>query len=119
MNDGMHEQPMPGLDRLAEQQKKRGKRKPREGWLALCLVDEKGRVLANLANVMIALRADPSLEGVFAFDEMAQSAVLMRPLPLAPKARHAGVGPIPRQAGDEDFTQIQEWLQHQGLPRIS
>ena len=90
-----------------------------EGWLALCLVDEKGRVLANLANAMIALRADPSLESAFAFDEMAQSAVLMRPLPLAPKARHAGNGPIPRQARDEDFTQIQEWLQHQGLPRVS
>jgi predicted P-loop ATPase len=118
MNDGMHEQPMSGLDRLAEQQKKRGKRKPREGWLALCLVDEKGRVLANLANAMIALRADPRVESVFTFDEMAQTAMLMRPLPLAPKARHAGDGPIPRPVRDEDVTQLQEWLQHLGLPRM-
>ena len=60
------------------------------GWLALCLVDDKGRFFGNLANVMIALRADPSVEGVFAFDEMAQTAMLMRPVPVAPNGGAAG-----------------------------
>jgi predicted P-loop ATPase len=98
---------------------KRGKRKRREGWLALCLLDEKGRVLANLANVMIALRNDPAVENSFAFDEMAQTTMLMRPLPLAPSGRPAGNGPTPRPAGDADLSQLQEWLQHQGLPRVA
>ena len=99
-----------------------GKRKRREdkheGWLALCLVDEKGRILANLANVMIALRADPRVESVFTFDEMAQTAMLMRPLPVAPNGKPAGDRPIPRPAGDTDISQLQEWIQHQGLPRV-
>jgi predicted P-loop ATPase len=87
-------------------------------WLALCLVDEKGRILANLANAPIALRADSRVESVFTFDEMAQTAMLMRPLPVAPNGKSAGDGPIPRPAGDTDISQLQEWLQHQGLPRV-
>ena len=67
---------------------------------------------------MIALRNDPAVESAFAFDEMAQTTMLMRPLPLAPLARPAGNGPAPRQARDEDLSQVQEWLQHQGLPRV-
>jgi predicted P-loop ATPase len=103
--------------------RKVGKRKrredKREGWLASCLVDEKGRILANLASAMIALRNDPAVESAFAFDEMAQTTMLMRPLLLAPLARPASNGPTPRQARDEDISQLQEWLQHQGLPRVA
>jgi predicted P-loop ATPase len=112
--------PEPGEDEDEPPAKgKRAKDRAQPGWFARCLVDEKGWIVANLANALIALRADPSFEGAFAFDDMAQSTMLMRPLPLAPRARPAGNGPIPRQACGEDFNQVQEWLQHQGLPRIS
>ena len=96
----------------------KAKRAPLEGWRASCIVDDRGRIVANLANAMIALRADPSIEGAFAFDEMAQAANLQKRLPVAPNGKHAGIDPVPRLARDEDVSQLQEWLQHQGLPRI-
>jgi predicted P-loop ATPase len=89
-----------------------------DGWLGRCLVDDRGRVVANLANAMIALRADPSLSGTVAFDEMQQDAMLAELLPIAPNAKCAGLDPVPRPLRDEDVSQLQEWLQHQGLPRI-
>jgi predicted P-loop ATPase len=94
------------------------KRAPLEGWRAACIIDDKGRIIANLANAMIALRADPSVDNVLAFDEMEQAARLMKRLPVAPDGKHAGTDPAPRLARDEDVSQLQEWLQHQGLPRI-
>ena len=42
----------------------------------------------------------------------------MKRLPVAPNGKHAGTDPVPRLARDEDVSQLQEWLQHQGLPRI-
>jgi predicted P-loop ATPase len=98
---------------------KRKKERPkRAGWLARCLLDDKNRIIANLANVMIALRADPSIEDALAFDEMLQAAVLVTRLPIAPNGEHAGTDPLPRPVRDEDVSQLQEWLQHQGMPRI-
>jgi hypothetical protein len=67
---------------------------------------------------MTALRADPSLGSVLAFDEMEQTAILAKPMPIAPNGKHAGTDPVPRLVRDEDVSQLQEWLQHQGLPRI-
>jgi hypothetical protein len=43
-------------------------RSKRDGWLGRCLDDDKGRIIANLANAMIALRSDESLSSVVAFD---------------------------------------------------
>jgi predicted P-loop ATPase len=104
----------------AERPTKRTKAKnvPHKGWQASCIVDDRGRIVANLANVMIALRADPSIEGAFAFDEMAQAAKLLKRLPVAPDGQHAGTDPVPRLVRDEDVSQLQEWLQHRGMPRI-
>jgi predicted P-loop ATPase len=96
----------------------KAKRVPHEGWQSSCIVDDRGRIVANLANAMIALRADQSIEGAFAFDEMAQAVMLNKRLPVAPNGQHAGTDPVPRLMRDEDVSQLQEWLQHQGLPRI-
>jgi predicted P-loop ATPase len=93
-------------------------RPPLEGWRASCILDDKGRIVANLANAMIALRADPAVDDTLAFDEMEQAARLMKRLPVAPGGKHAGTDPVPRFARDEDVSQLQEWLQHQGLPRL-
>jgi predicted P-loop ATPase len=97
---------------------KRKRARRRENWLERCIRDDRGRVVANLANVMIALRADQSTEGAFAFDRMAQAKLLKRSLPVAPNGKQEAEGPFPRHMCDEDVSQLQEWLQHCGLPRI-
>ncbi len=66
---------------------------------------------------MIALRGEPMLVDAFSFDEMQRSEMLNAPLPLAPNASHAGLGPYPRQVRDEDVSQLQEWLQRH-IPRV-
>lgn len=90
----------------------------RDGWLGRCLADDRGRIIPNLANTMIALRSNPTLSGAVAFDEMQQDAILVERLPVAPSGKPAGLDPVPRPVRDEDVSQLQEWLQHQGLPRI-
>jgi predicted P-loop ATPase len=40
------------------------------------------------------------------------------PLPLTKGAQPASRGPLPRPVIDEDVTQLQEWLQWNGLPKI-
>ena len=106
------------LNRLLNQNRKRKARIPREGWLARCLVDDRSRIIANLGNALVALREDPHVLGAFAFDEMAQETKLMTPLPAAPGGMVISGDSVPRLLRDEDVSQLQEWLQHHGLPRI-
>jgi predicted P-loop ATPase len=65
----------------------------------------------NLANALIAIRSDPQLVGRFAYDEMLQAPLLMRPLLDANP-------PKPRPVTDNDVTRVQEYLQHAGLRNI-
>lgn len=88
------------------------------GWQALCILSDKGQIVSNLANVMVALRVDLSLGSVFTFDEMEQAVKLEKRLPVAPNGKHAVTDPVPRLVRDADVSQLQEWLQHQGMPRI-
>ena len=104
--------------RNSQRAAKRKKTTSRDGWLGRCLADDRGRIIPNLANTMIALRSDPTLSGAVAFDEMQQDAILVERLPVAPSGKPAGLDPVPRPVRDEDVSQLQEWLQHQGLPRI-
>jgi predicted P-loop ATPase len=89
-------------------------------WLGDCMRDDKDRVIANLANLMIGLRSDPRVTRAFAFDEMMQTTMIVRPLPVAPngKAAESDADVLPRPIRDADASQLQEWMQHQGLPRI-
>jgi predicted P-loop ATPase len=101
----------------------RGKRsrKPgvaRAGWLRGCLCDERGRIQPILANAMIALRFAPQLAGAFTFDEMLRAPILAKELPCAPSAEPTSADPLPRPARDADVSQLQEWLQHAGMPKI-
>jgi hypothetical protein len=101
--------------------KKTRQRKPRsEGppWLGLCVTDDSGRVIPNHANLMVALRAAPELNDAFAFDEMLMAPVLRRELPIAPNGEGASTGHLPRPMRDTDVSQLQEWLQHCGMPKI-
>ena len=80
-------------------------------WHEHCLRDEKGRVLSNLANVMLALRDDAFLCGMLAYDEMYAGEVLRCEL-------NGAVRVNPRPVIDVDMTAIQEYLQLNGLTRV-
>jgi hypothetical protein len=91
---------------------------PRTGWVEHAMVDDTGQPLMNLANVLTAMRFTPELAGALAYDELLRAAVLTTPLPLTVQAHHASRDPLPRPILDEDVTQLQEWLQWNGLPKI-
>ena len=103
----------------------KGKDKPKRPalelpWFADCLKDDRGRVFPNLANLMIALRADPVFAGALAFDEMLQAPILQRALPASPKGHTTGgADPLPRPLRDADVSDVREYVQHNGFPRMS
>ena len=81
-------------------------------WLTLCIRSERGKVLPILANALIALRNDPELIDCFAYDEMQRAPILLRPLPGRSLIE-------PRPLRDTDVADLQDYLQHCGLPQIS
>jgi predicted P-loop ATPase len=104
---------------LATRRPKR-KRPERElpDWAERCIKDDFGRIIPNLANVLVAVRALPEVAEAFAYDSMSCSTILRTALPVAPNGESACAGPFPRAVRDEDVSQVQEWLQHQGIPKI-
>ncbi len=90
----------------------------RPGWFTNLITDDRRRALAVLANVMIALRSAPELVEAFRYDEMLRAAMLELPLPVVEGAEFSEQAPLPRAVRDTDVSQLQEWLQHVGLPKI-
>jgi predicted P-loop ATPase len=83
------------------------------------ITDDRGRLVPNVANVLAILRNVPLVERCFAYDEMLGATMLASPLPVV------GDGELEdceadtlRPVRDTDVTQLQEWLQHIGLPKI-
>ena len=69
---------------------------------------------------MIALRGDPDLVNTFAFDQMLQSPILRdRSRRRRTARRPAGSDPLPRPLRDADVSDLREYVQHYGFPRIS
>jgi predicted P-loop ATPase len=100
-------------------QPKHAKLKKREAaWLGGCIRDDRGRVIPNLANVLVALRAAPELKDAFAYDQMLSAPILRRALPCAPGSDIVTLKPFPRVVRDTDIGQVQEWLQHQEVPKV-
>ena len=85
-------------------------------WLARLRRDDRGRVIPDLANVLIALRGEEKLAEACAFDEMLQHSIVQKPWPRLPDAKPAQ--PPPHETDDDDIGRLQEWLQRMGLPRI-
>ena len=79
--------------------------------------DERGRLVANVANVLAVLRGVPAVEHCFSHDEMLCQTMLCAPLP-APGGGIANEVEGVRPIRDTDVTRLQEWLQHIGLPKI-
>jgi predicted P-loop ATPase len=70
--------------------------------------------LPILANVMIALRADPALRDCMARDEMFCGVMMIEPIPKTDEPAFE-----PRPFSDDDATALQEFLQGEGLRRIA
>jgi predicted P-loop ATPase len=87
-------------------------------WADRCIKDDMERIIPNLANVLVALRALPEVREAFAYDRMLRVTILRGELPVAPGGESASAGPLPRSVRDEDVSQLQEWLQHMGMPKI-
>jgi predicted P-loop ATPase len=80
-------------------------------WLGACICNAKDEPLSVLANVMIALRADPLFRELVAQDEMLRAPMLTRDFDGSPIK--------PRPLTDADVTAIQERLQRLGLQRLT
>jgi predicted P-loop ATPase len=87
-------------------------------WTERCVRDDDGRIVSNLANALVALRAAPEVADAFAYDEMSCASIIRMALPVAPNGESARGAPFPRAVRDVDVSQLQEWLQHCGLPKI-
>lgn len=85
-------------------------------WLGRLRRDERGRVIPDLANVMIALRNEEQLVDACAYDDMMQHSIVERAWPHTEDAQP--VRPAPHETGDDDIGRLQEWLQRMGIPRI-
>jgi predicted P-loop ATPase len=83
-------------------------------WQSRCVLGDTGQILPVFANALVAMREVPSLKDSVAFDEMLQVPVILHP-PGDPIAGDH----FPRLLADHDVAQITEWLQRNGLKRIS
>jgi hypothetical protein len=70
-------------------------RPDRPPWFRDLRKGDKGRVIPDLRNTLIAVRGEPVLARAFAFNEMLQDSMLLAPLPSAPGALPSP--PPPRQ----------------------
>jgi predicted P-loop ATPase len=82
-------------------------------WVHDCVRGETGKPLPVLASVLVALRQEPSLQGVFAFDEMLRVPMLMQPL------EDSATDFAPRPLTDVDVGIVQARLQRLALKRLS
>jgi hypothetical protein len=91
---------------------------PKADWLKYAMIDNFGEPLSNLANALAAIRYTPELANALAYDELSREAVLIAELPIVAGAKLISGRPLPRPIIDEDVTQLQEYLQHAGMPKI-
>jgi hypothetical protein len=85
-------------------------------WHSRLRRDDRGRIIADLANVLIAVRGEDQLVGACAFDEMLQHSIVQKEWPRLPDA--SPVQPPPHETNDDDIGRLQEWLQRMGIPRV-
>jgi predicted P-loop ATPase len=106
-----------GAGQGSKRRRRRGRELPE--WADGCVKDDAARIIPNLANVLVALRSLPEVADAFAYDSMSCETILRKELPIAPNGESASNAPFPRPVTDADVSQLQEWLQHHGMPKIS
>jgi len=94
------------------------RKRPRHDWLGQLELDAHSEPRGNLANAMIALREAPELARLFAYDEMLGAPILRVPVPstvIQIDEREFE----PRPVRDCDVSSVQEWLQTNGVGKVS
>jgi predicted P-loop ATPase len=86
-------------------------------WHAGLARDDRGRIISDLDNVMIALRGEEKMQGATAFDAMMQHSLVTREWPRVVEA-NPPARPIPHEIDDDDISRLQQWLQRMGLRRV-
>jgi predicted P-loop ATPase len=86
-----------------KQDGKRSKPDP-DGWKTGLVHSREGDVRATAHNLALILEKDPTLAGLFAFDEFGNRIVLRRPTPWAGATR--------TEFADEDAFEMAAWLAH-------
>jgi len=81
-------------------------------WFDGLIKSDSGKPVSNLANALTILRADRAFSDLFAYDDMARTAVLLRALEQEPDFQR-------RPMTDHDVTHVQEKLQRMALARLS
>ena len=87
-------------------------------WLEDAIRDDRGNIIGNVANALLALRENPALSDCFAYDEMRRTIMLTKRVPSKPARSGDNQSPQARPVRDTDATSLQEYLQHFGIPRI-
>src|SRR5262249_50244998 len=85
-------------------------------WYSRCMAGADGRTLSNLANTLLALRSDRAFQGLLAFNQFSDAALLNR---RVPNEQGDDAGSYPRPVTDSDITAIREWLQLAGIASVS
>jgi predicted P-loop ATPase len=85
-------------------------RRVSKSWEARAIVGDTGKPLPIVANAILAL--EDEMPGHFAFDEMARTVMLVRPI------GEERLEFVPHPLTDTETTLVQEQLQHLGLKRI-
>ena len=83
-------------------------------WHRLAIKGKGGDPLAIVQNAYLALKHDPAVCEVFAFDEMLSTSVMLHE--IADPSRRCEPA---RAVRDEDIVTLQRWLQRAGLKRCS
>jgi predicted P-loop ATPase len=86
---------------------------PAAPWLRHCILDKFKKPLCIVANVLTALEHDAAIRDAYAFDEMAQCVMQMHQIGFP-----TGEGTVIWPIEDTDVTDLQRWLQLNGLKRI-
>ena len=77
-----------------------------------------GVPISNVANAALTLRHDPAWTGGLAYDDMARTGFLLKPVPRV-DLRLCELNFALRPIRDEDVIAAQEWLQVAYLPKLS
>lgn len=87
-------------------------------WREMLDLNSQNNPRSNLANAMTALREAPELCNLFAHDEMLNAPILTAPAPkliIDSPAEHFR----PRPVRDSDVSAVQEWIQRNGIDRLT
>jgi putative DNA primase/helicase len=81
--------------------------------------NDKGTILATVANLIAILRFDPELHGMIQLDEFSCATMLMRAVPLPDDEAPPMPAGYPREIGPADFSLLHAYIQRAWVPRAN